>query len=100
MDGPNWETLMRNGQLVYKASPEHRVMLERFYNFFKGTSDEQIIETKYPEFYAEMKEKESENAKPEESTKDEPTEEIVNDESVVEQVKPRRGRKPSSPKSK
>lgn len=29
-------------------------MLERFYSFYKGTSDEQMIASKYPSFYAEM----------------------------------------------
>lgn len=33
-------------------------MLERFYNYFKGTSDEDMIASNYPEFYALMKAKE------------------------------------------
>lgn len=53
MDGPNWEQLLRNGQLV-PSVPEHRVMLERFYLFFKGTADEQVFQHRYPAFYEEM----------------------------------------------
>jgi hypothetical protein len=54
MDGPNWEQLLRNGQLI-QTVPEHRVMLERFLAFYEGTNDEQLISQKYPEFYTEMK---------------------------------------------
>lgn len=54
MEGPNWEQLMRNGQLI-EAEPSHCVMLERFYLFYKGTPDEQVISQKYPAFYARMK---------------------------------------------
>jgi hypothetical protein len=49
----NWEQLLRNGQLI-TSEPEHRVMLERFLAFFKGTPDEQMIAAKYPAFYAEV----------------------------------------------
>lgn len=48
----NWEQLCRNGQLIWQKSERHKMMLERFYLFYKGTADEQMIASKYPEFYA------------------------------------------------
>ncbi len=56
MDGPNWETLCRNGQLVWDKVPEHREILERFYAFWKGTENESVIAAQYPAFYAEVNE--------------------------------------------
>lgn len=105
MEGPNWEQLLRNGQLV-EAEPTHRVMLERFYSFFKGTADEQIFSQKYPKFYKEMISLESTNVvetpvnvTPVDSEPIQSGDEVVGEvpeEIIVEAPKKRKGRKAKS----
>jgi hypothetical protein len=60
----NWEQIARNGQLVWEHVEQHRVMLERFYAFWKGTSDEIVIKTHYPKFYQLQKDREQAETAP------------------------------------
>lgn len=60
-DGIFWDQLFRNGQLVYKHSPEHREMLERMYAYYKNTAEIDVFKQHYPEFLAEMEAKEQPN---------------------------------------
>lgn len=92
MSDINWEQLCRNGQLVWEHSPKHRMMLERFYNYFKGTSDEQMIAGRYPAFYELMKAKEEEKEIAIETPSD-----VVNESNTTTLEAPKkRGRKKKS----
>lgn len=104
-DGPNWDSLFRNGQLIWQVVPEHRVMLERFHSFYKNTADEQIFSNKYPGFVDAMQAGYPEDAKPTEASDVDEPKPKKQEEEKKEDAKPekekaahvaRKGRPPKS----
>ena len=84
-DGPNWDSIFRNGQLIWQEVPEHREILVRYHGFYKGTVDEQIFSNKYPGFVDAM---EAEFPAPKvEEVKEEKKEEGTDDLKIRKEVK-------------
>jgi len=49
MSDINWEQLFRNGQLI-QSEPEHKEMLDRYFQFYKGTPEESLFASMYPNY--------------------------------------------------